>query len=120
MKKVFAIRDVKVSAYHLPFFAENEIMAVRSIQAHMTNGESFLSQFAPDYELYHLGEFDEIQGKFILLDHPKFIISCQSIMLNILKATQVQQKLAEIKESEKVQEKEKKSEKIIPFAATSA
>lgn len=97
MKSVYSIRDTKVSVYHVPFYAENEIMAIRSIQSHMSNGESFLSQYAPDYELYLLGQFDDVIGKFIMLDHPKFIISCASIQMNMIKSAITMKRLEEAK-----------------------
>lgn len=93
MKKVFAIRDCKVAVYLRPFFEENEIQAVRGIQSHMQSGQSQLNQFPADFELYHLGDYDDVTGKIINLDYPKFIISCHSIHLNMLKAAELNRKL---------------------------
>lgn len=105
MKKVFAIRDLKLSVFNIPFFQDSEIMAVRYVQSHMMNGDSFLSQFAADYELFEIGEFDEIQGKINMLINPKFIISCASIQSNMIKSAMLQKRLEEAVLLDKKEEK---------------
>lgn len=82
--KIFSIRDNKVSVYHCPFFHENEIIAVRTLGMAVTDQKLHLAKFPEDYELFCLGEFDDISGKFTIYDNPKFIISAQTVQSNVL------------------------------------
>lgn len=103
--QIFAIRDVKVSSYHTPFFTQNEIMAVRNLTAYLTNENSIISQFPEDYELFHLGSFDEITAKFTMFDNPKFVINAMSVVQNIQKSKMLQQKLMAAALQDKKEEK---------------
>lgn len=85
-KKLFALRDVKVSFFSAPQIHENEISAVRALTMAMQNHEGLLTSFPGDYELYQIGDYNEIQGTVQNLETPKFIISCASIQLNMLKS----------------------------------
>lgn len=93
MKKlVFAVRDIKISCFNVPFIADNEITAIRSLTQAMMQSETLLTSFPADFELFQLAEYDDIQGKYKNLDMPKFIISAATIQLNMLKSQQFKAK----------------------------
>lgn len=100
MKKIFAIHDRKIEAYHTPTYQANEIEAVRGLTAFMSEQQSNLTRFSDDFTLYILGEFDEVTGKHILYEHPKFLISCNTIIRNILETRILQDKLKEMAQKE--------------------
>jgi len=61
--KVFAIRDRKSDTFHAPFFQPNDEVAVRAIAAHMrSEPNSMISLYPDDYELFHIGNWDETSG----------------------------------------------------------
>lgn len=77
-QKIFAIRDNKVSAYLRPFVEPNEIQAVRGLQVALADEKIQLSMFPEDFDLYFLGEMDEITGVITPSEPPKFIVSAVS------------------------------------------
>jgi len=87
MKKVFSIRDAKISCFHTPFQADSEISAVRSITAAMMDHQGLMTQFPADFELFEIGAYDEVTGLFTQNGPHKFIISCASIAMNLLKSS---------------------------------
>jgi len=97
VKLVFAIRDIKIEAYGTPFVTQDEISAVRSVTGAMMGHEGLITQFPSDFELFQLGTYDDTKGKFDNLNAPKFIISCHSIQMNLLKSSQLKTMLEENK-----------------------
>jgi len=84
LKKIFSVRDIKVSVYNIPFHSDSEIQAVRTIHAAMAQQPDMLiSQFPQDYELFQLGEFEDVTGKITSLDTPKFIINLVAIKTQV-------------------------------------
>lgn len=60
-KKMYTIHDELVAAHNLPFFAENDNIAIRQVRTALAT-ESSLSINASDYKLYCIGEFDDSTG----------------------------------------------------------
>lgn len=62
MLKVYAIKDVK-GAFGAPFLALNDALAVRNVKTEV-NGQkgSTLNLYPEDFELWLIGQFDEITG----------------------------------------------------------
>lgn len=58
----FATYDAKAETYHLPFYARNSAVAIRSFEeAANQEGHDFM-RFAADYTLFELGTFDDESG----------------------------------------------------------
>nr|WAE43326.1 MAG: nonstructural protein [Microviridae sp.] len=79
LKKIFSVRDNKVSSYGIPFFNDSEIGAARDLQMAVNDDKIQLSYFPEDFELFELGSFDNITAEFIMHDKPKFIIGAISL-----------------------------------------
>lgn len=77
---IFAIRDIKVSAFNRPFFEFSVITALRAVTVAVNTQDSAMHHFPSDFELHQIGEFDDITGKIHCFDQPKFIQSCQSLV----------------------------------------
>lgn len=73
--KVFIIRDSKANAYLTPFHATNEQVAIRMVSSVLTDHEHLFYNYPEDYQLFILGEFDEISGKFTSLDAPEHLVN---------------------------------------------
>jgi len=77
--KMFAIRDNKVSAYGRPFCEQNEILASRALSVAVKDTATQLSHFPEDFDLYLLGEFDDISGVLTPETPPKFVVGAVSL-----------------------------------------
>lgn len=59
---VFAVRDKAVEAFMPPFFARSKGEAVRSFMTACTDNNGPFVKFLGDYELYHIGAFNDGNG----------------------------------------------------------
>lgn len=75
MKQVFSVRDGKAQFYGPIFLKDKEAEAIRDFQVAVNNTNSgLLYQFSEDFDLYHLGSYDQLTGKLISFDSPKHLI----------------------------------------------
>ena len=79
---MYTVRDSKAEAFFQPFFSPNEDTATRALAIEMAQPNSNLAANPQDYDLFHIGEFDDITGKCIALDTPDHIVSCIHLMPN--------------------------------------
>lgn len=74
MTKLFvcAVRDIKADMYGQPFFQVSLGMALRSFSDSVNRPDenSLLFKHPADFELYHLGSFDDQTATFDLLERP--------------------------------------------------
>ena len=61
---VYSIFDTKARAYMQPWYATNHDVAFRNCRASMTQPQSPMAQFPVDFNLFCLGQFDELTGEF--------------------------------------------------------
>lgn len=74
---VYAIRDTKAEAFHRPFYSHNHATAMRSVETEVNNPETGLKN-PEDFQLYHLGEYEEQTG--ILKTHaPEHLINVMEL-----------------------------------------
>jgi hypothetical protein len=74
MKMVIcSIRDSAADAYGRPFFLPSVGVAIRSFtdEVNRASEDNQIYQHPEDFDLFELGEFDDANGKFALLDVPK-------------------------------------------------
>ncbi len=76
--EIFTIFDSKAGAYLQPFFSINVETAKREFSA-AVNGEGTFAQFAEDYALFYLGDFDQPEAKFEISTTPIHI--CNAVTL---------------------------------------
>lgn len=60
--QLFAIRDNKVEAYNSPFTAANYQVAIRMVTDTASDTNTMFNRHPEDFEIYHIGEFDEKTG----------------------------------------------------------
>lgn len=77
--KMFSIRDNKISSFGTPFFAPDEITAVRMMAVAQRDGSTNISQFPEDFELHRIGEFDNVIGKVTVQENSTFIIGAMTL-----------------------------------------
>lgn len=60
----YACFDSKVGAYMQPFFCRSKGEALRSFTTTVNDGQSMLSKFPTDFDLFEIGCFDDSTGRF--------------------------------------------------------
>lgn len=73
--QIVSVKDSALQAYQQPWFVHTLGAAIRAFGDEVTRGgDSQMSKHPEDYELYHLGEYDDSNGRFTMLeDGPKQI-----------------------------------------------
>lgn len=62
MLKIYAVKDNAIETYGNPFFVKAQGAAIRSFMDECKNTESAFNKHPADYDLYHLGEYNEETG----------------------------------------------------------
>lgn len=62
---IFAIRDKALGAYMQPWVAQTPGQAVRMFQDELANKEGTMNKHPDDYDLYHVGEFNQLTGQIV-------------------------------------------------------
>lgn len=68
--EMLAVRDAKVEAFMVPFFAQSVGSAERSFGDLARDKEHAVGQHPEDYALFYLGSFNQETGQFDLLPQP--------------------------------------------------
>ena len=71
--KAYSIRDAKAEVFNTPFFNKTHGEAERNFQQLVKDEKSLVSKYPEDYDLYHLGNYDDRTGVFYPLDTPQHI-----------------------------------------------
>lgn len=67
--QIVAIRDIVANVYSQPQFTNSLGAAIRSFGDSCRDKQHPIGQHPGDYELYHLGEYDDGDASFVT-DHP--------------------------------------------------
>lgn len=73
MLEIYAIMDTKAGAFMNPFYPRSLGEAVRSFSNEANNPESPLGKYPEDFNLFHLGKFNQVTGEISLEPSPKSI-----------------------------------------------
>lgn len=65
MKKVYAVQDAKAGMFNQPIFLLSDGEALRSFMdaCQPGNDQSMLSRHPEDFNLFYIGEYDELTGE---------------------------------------------------------
>lgn len=76
MKQIMAVRDMKVEAFMDPMTLPAVGAAIRAF-TDAVNGDknSDIAKHPADFDLFHLGTYDEMTGKIVVFDQPKHVIN---------------------------------------------
>lgn len=78
--KIFSIRDSAVGAYLRPFYVPSKGAAIRGFTDEVNRKDSEMGAHPSDYELYEIGEFDEVGGALLGLA-PVLIIRAKDVLI---------------------------------------
>lgn len=72
--KLYSVRDKAVNAFMPPFVSPADGSAIRSFMDAVNDPKHEFGRHASDYDLYRLGDFDDVDGMFVRTD-PILLIS---------------------------------------------
>lgn len=59
----YSLKDIKLGKFGIPFVAPNDDIAKRMLAETMLAGDTTISKYPEDFQLFKLGEYDEITGE---------------------------------------------------------
>lgn len=68
-----AIYDNKTAVWISPWFTRSKVEAQRTFSAVLQDEKSMMSKFPEDYDLFLMGEFDDLAGRFLMKDKPELL-----------------------------------------------
>lgn len=71
--KIFTIRDTKAEMYNTPFFQKSVGEAERNFKTLVNDSKSTVSQYPEDFDLYYIGDYDDLTGKINELPAPSHV-----------------------------------------------
>lgn len=71
--QVFSIRDAKSEVFHHPFFQNTSDEAIRSFQTAVNDPKTNFYKYPDDFDLYHIGEYDDHTGLMKSLKTPEHL-----------------------------------------------
>lgn len=86
IKQMFSIRDTKSAIYSDPFYAITHGVAERNFHEIANDSSSIVYKHPEDFDLYHIGEFDDNTGKCQILETPKHVmkaVHCRKNQQNV-------------------------------------
>lgn len=78
--KAFSIRDAKAEIYNPPFFKKTMGEAERDFHQLCKDDKSMPAKYPEDYDLYHVGQYDDNNGKFEPLATPQHIVKAVDVL----------------------------------------
>lgn len=80
--KAYAIRDSKAEMYNVPFFNKTHGEAERNFKQLVNDEKSMVHKYPDDYDLYHIGQYDDDKGVLIALSTPEHILKASNCVAN--------------------------------------
>lgn len=80
-KKLYTVRDVKTGIYEVPLAQISHGEAERTFQSLLKDSNSKISKYPEDFELYYLGDYDNLTGTVIPNSSPQFIMNGAAVKL---------------------------------------
>lgn len=77
MYQAYSVYDIKAEAYAVPFFLHRHEVAIRSFRDAVLDPKHPMSAHPGDYQLFHVGSWDDARGVFLEFGAPQFICNGQ-------------------------------------------
>lgn len=78
-QKIYAIRDTKGECFNQPFFQRTHGEAERSFARLAQDDNSMVGKYPDDYDLYWIGEYDQLTGLITAEKSPQHIAKAAMI-----------------------------------------
>lgn len=81
--QIFTMYDKKMQIHHNPVYSVNRGTMMRQVQDTLQrNPDTLMARFPVDYELYLIGEFDDIKGKIEVLPEKEYICMLEDLVVS--------------------------------------
>lgn len=80
--EIVAVKDRALDAFGRPFYVQTIGQAIRSFQDEVNNKESEIHKHPEDYDLYHLGTWNDDTGQFTNNQPPMQICIGKQAIIN--------------------------------------
>lgn len=82
-RKLFSVYDVKAQFYGNPFLFTHKGEAIRAFMTAANDPQTNINRYPEDYQLFYLGEFDDVTGKFLGSSHPEHLNNASEFTIKI-------------------------------------
>jgi len=65
MNRLYCVRDRKANLFWRPVVERDHVQAIRSFENSCRQADSVFAKWPGDYELLHIGDFDESTGRIV-------------------------------------------------------
>lgn len=79
-QECFSVYDRRTQYFNVPFFSPTIESGKRVFMEACRNGETLLHKYPEDYELYHVGSFDDSSAHFDPM-HPVPVLTATQVVL---------------------------------------
>jgi len=76
---IYSVFDTKAQKFGVPFFQQNDVIAVRSFTRAVNDPSTDLNAFPSDFALYNLGEFDDQTASLQVNPQPQLVCSALNV-----------------------------------------
>lgn len=83
MRHIVAVRDRALGAFMNPFTVPSLGAAIRSFQDEANRADGEIYKHPDDYDLYKLGEYDEVTGRIAPCDPEQIAIGKQMVVKRV-------------------------------------
>lgn len=82
--QLFTVRDTKSKSFHRPFTARTPEDATRILQQNVNdpNPQNLMNQYPEDFDLWLIGNFDELTGQLVGLPAPEHVVKAIALKRN--------------------------------------
>lgn len=77
---MYSVRDSKAEVYNVPFYFQTHGEAERSFTQVANDPKTNINQFPEDFDLYHLGTYDQITGIMTPLQTPQHMLKAIAVV----------------------------------------
>jgi hypothetical protein len=77
--KMYSIQDQKAQLFHPPYFTQTYGEAERIFTTIVNDPNNQISQYPEDFNLYHLGTYNDETGKMSSLDTPEHCLKAVQV-----------------------------------------
>ena len=80
IRQMFSVRNAKGEFFNPPFISHTKGSAERTFQTLCNDPQSDIARYPEDYDLYYMGDFDDIKGTMIPLDTPEHLVKAVQLI----------------------------------------
>lgn len=80
--KLFSVRDLKAATYGQLISLPNRAVAMRTFQEWTRNPDSFFAKYPNDFELFELGELDQVTGRITVYETPDYVVRAADLLVS--------------------------------------